>query len=116
MSNTNKIHVTLPEGLSSNEAESWLREHWQLFRDALDLIGDYFDRKSQVESTDIVSVEVDGTQVQVQYRVEYSGFRACQDLRYSEQSTRHIVGKLVENAVVFDRYEPIERRSTADEL
>ncbi len=116
MSDRNDVSVAFTEDATVESICEQLKNDWQAYRDALDLSGDYFDRKSQVESVEVTSVAIDGTKIVVTYRVQYSGFRACQDLRYCEQATRRITGNLTGSSVIFPKFEPLERRSTADEL
>ena len=111
-----RITINLPEGLSVEQSQAYLNEHWNDFRDALDLTGDYYDRKSQVDKISIDRIELSETQVVVHYTVEYSGFQACHDIRYSEKANRKTFGLRSANQTIFEKFQPLERRSTCDEF
>lgn len=113
---TTRITITLPEGLSDEQSQAYLNEHWNDFRDALDLTGDYYDRKSQVDKISIDRVELPEGQVIVHYTVEYSGFHACHDIRYSEKANRKTIGLRSANQITFEKFQQLERRSTCDEF
>jgi hypothetical protein len=113
---TIEISFELPTSLSDAELPSYLMDNSHLYRSSLDLTGDYYDRKSQVERWEIENISINDSQVVIHYRIEYSGFKPCQDLRYTEIAKRQVVGKRAGNVIQFETFEPPERRSTCDEL
>lgn len=62
---TTRITITLPEGFSDEQTGAYLNEHWNDFREALDLTGDYYDRKSQVDKINSLAVSL-GTSDQLE--------------------------------------------------
>ncbi len=113
---TTRITITMPEGLSIEQCQAYLKDHWDDFREALDLTGDYYDRKSQVDKISVESIELTETQVVVHYTVEYSGFHACHDIRYAEKANRKTIGLRSANQITFEKFQQFERRSTCDEF
>lgn len=111
-----QITIAIPEGLSEEQCQYYLIEKWSDFREALDLTGDYYDRKSQVDKISIERIELTDTQVAVYYSVEYSGFHACHDIRYSEKANRKTIGLRSANQITFEKFQQLERRSTCDEF
>ncbi len=58
MSDRNDVSVAFTEDATVESICEQLKNDWQAYRDALDLSGDYFDRKSQVESVEVTSVQL----------------------------------------------------------
>lgn len=110
------LTINLPEGFSDEQSQAHLKEHWNDFREALDLTGDYYDRKSQVDKISIDRIELTEAQVVVHYTVDYSGFHACHDIRYSEKANRKTFGLRSANQITFEKFQQLERRSTCDEF
>lgn len=111
-----EICFEVPANVAEADYPHWIMEHVDNYRLALDLTGDYFDRRSQVDSLEIVQVEIQAERITVLYRIAYSGFRPCQDLHYSDVVDRRLTGKRNGRQFCFGSFSPLERRSTCDEL
>jgi hypothetical protein len=113
---SDQICFVIPESVVEDDLAQYLKEHMDAYRLALDLTGDYYDRRSQVDRVEITHVELETARVTIHYTVEYSGFRPCHDQRYSEKATRRSSGLRSGHEFQFEAFKPLERRSTCDEL
>jgi hypothetical protein len=113
---SDQICFVIPATVAEGNLAQYLIEHLDAYRLALDLTGDYYDHRSQVDRVEITRVELDTTRVTIHYTVEYSGFRPCHDQRYSEKVTRRTNGLRSGHEFQFSAFKTFERRSTSDEL
>lgn len=111
-----QIVFEVPAAVAEQDLPQYFRNRVEVFQDALDLTGDYYDRKSQVDGFEITRIDVDASGVVIHYRVEYSGFRPCQEIRYSETAHRRVLGVRSGQTFYFTAYQELERRSSCDEL
>lgn len=113
---TAEVVIPIEPNLPDDQVKEFLLANVGKYRDVLDLSGDYFDHKSQVDSWQVDKVEVDSETVVIHYHVDFSGFRPCQDLRYSQRQHRQCVGRRRDGAIAFQGIAKLEGRSTCDEL
>jgi hypothetical protein len=110
------VTIELPLELAETEFSQYLIDQWGQYQPALDLSGDYYDRKSKVERIAIESVEIEPNCVIIRYIVEYSGFHPCKDLHYNDQARRTLIGTRQGRTIEFCKHQSPEQRSTCDEL
>lgn len=112
----NELLIRIPLEIPEAQWPEYLATHWELFREAMDLSGDYFDRRSQVDRVHITSIEILQAQIVITYEVNYSGFHPCKDLHYSETAIRSLAGQRKQNLLTFAKPLSLERLSTCDEF
>ena len=114
----NKLLIEVPSHIESDEELSgWVQENSKLFWGAMDLDASQFDDRANVDGVTITEVEVDETTVAIHYEYHYSAYYGCRDMDYSDTVEESvIVGTRQGRTISFEKFKPIERRSTVDEF
>ena len=111
-----KIVIQLPRNLPDDMVEDFLREKIEDLYPAMDLEVQDLDDRATLDNVEIEAVTIDGGQVTVDYRVDYSAYYGCRDLNYGDDDDRSIEGRRTGDRIEFDEFVAPERRSTHDEF
>ena len=105
--------------MSAAELLAWLQSECQrpsgLF-EALDLECQPPSRTARLESITITHAALDGPNVRVQYRVEFSEFAPCQNIFHQTVFERRLTGRIESTQLMFPEPFQPPRRDSADEI
>lgn len=86
------------------------------FSDALDHDVSHIDQRAQVHAVRVTQVDINGSDIEVTYELEYSIYNGCRDMNVVDSEKLHVFGELTDEGWAFDEHVPPPKRDTVDEF
>ena len=115
----NTLLIDIPSYIDGNDKlAEWIQDNSELFWSAMDLDVSQHDDRATIDDVTITEVKIDEKTVVIHYEYEYSAYYGCRDMNYSDTAEENVIfgQRQGSNKLLFEKFTPIERRSTNEEF
>lgn len=86
------------------------------FSNVLDHDVSHIDQRAQVHAVRVTQVDINGSDIEVAYELEYSIYNGCKDMDIVDSDELHVFGELTDEGWAFDEHVPPPKRDTVEEF
>ncbi len=96
--------------------QSHINDEESDFSNVLDHDVSHIDQRAQAHDVQVTEVNIEGSQIEVVYDVEYSIYNGCKDMDVQDAVERRVFGEKTAGGWTFNEHVPPPKRSTMDEF